>query len=135
MPVLFTFESATHAALAGGTRFWVAARSNAQGGADPVWAWAANDAGWTSLIDHASSDQWSNAGHGAVASYIVEGTPAGVVGDINGDGHVGLSDLALLLSSFGLCSGNAGFNPAADLNGSGCVDLGDLAVLLAHFGT
>lgn len=135
MPTLFTFNSALHPALQNGGLYWIAARSPAMGGSDPVWAWAANDSGWMSLIDHATSDQWSNAGTGAVASYIVEGTRSGPVGDIDGDGHVGLSDLALLLSSFGLCNGQPGFNAAADLNANLCVDLSDLAILLANFGT
>jgi outer membrane protein assembly factor BamB len=56
-------------------------------------------------------------------------------GDVDGDGDVDLSDLAGLLSSFGLCAGDAGFNAAADFDASGCVELGDLANLLADFGT
>ena len=65
----------------------------------------------------------------------MDGLPnAGAQGDVNGDGHVDLSDLAMLLSSFGLCSGDAGFNAAADFDASGCVELADLALLLANFG-
>lgn len=54
--------------------------------------------------------------------------------DIDGDGCVGLADLARLLSSFGLCGGDAGFDGAADVDASGCVNLADLSVLLAEFG-
>jgi hypothetical protein len=55
-------------------------------------------------------------------------------GDVDGDGDVDISDLALLLSAFGACSGDPSFDAAADFNGSGCVELSDLAVLLANFG-
>ncbi|MFN0137913.1 MAG: immunoglobulin domain-containing protein [Phycisphaerae bacterium] len=57
------------------------------------------------------------------------------VGDINEDLEVGLTDLSLLLGSFGLCNGTPGFNAAADLNDTNCVDLTDLSMLLAVFGT
>ncbi|MBI5865932.1 MAG: S8 family serine peptidase [Planctomycetes bacterium] len=54
--------------------------------------------------------------------------------DINGDCHVDLADLALLLSAFGTCTGDAGFNAAADFDASGCIELSDLSALLAQFG-
>lgn len=74
---------------------------------------------------------------GSLGSYpaTIALTGGGPQGDLDGDGHVGLQDLAILLSSFGLCSGMPGFVAAADLDGDGCVGLQDMAVLLAHFGT
>lgn len=65
------------------------------------------------------------------ATVTVEGGPPG---DMDGDGHVGLQDLSILLSSFGACAGQPAFNPAADIDGDGCVSLQDLATLLANFG-
>ncbi len=56
------------------------------------------------------------------------------VGDLDGDGDVDLADLALLLSSYGLCEGDPGFVPEADLVEDGCIGLADLATLLAHYG-
>lgn len=56
-------------------------------------------------------------------------------GDINEDLSIGLSDLSLLLSSFGLCDGTPGFIAGADLNDTNCVDLTDLSMLLAVFGS
>ena len=55
-------------------------------------------------------------------------------GDIDGNGHVDLNDLAALLGMYGLCTGDLGFNTAGDFDHNGCVDLGDLATLLAHYG-
>jgi hypothetical protein len=49
-------------------------------------------------------------------------------GDLDGDGHVGTSDVALLLLDFGDCPGCP-----SDLDGSGAVDTGDLALLLLLF--
>ena len=56
------------------------------------------------------------------------------IGDLDGDNDVDLADLALLLSSYGLCAGDAGYVPAADFDGDECIGLSDLATLLAHYG-
>jgi hypothetical protein len=48
-----------------------------------------------------------------------------VEGDLDGDGLVGASDIAVLLLDFGPCPGCP-----ADLDGSGAVDGGDIAFLL-----
>lgn len=55
--------------------------------------------------------------------------------DINGDCHVDLSDLTLLLAAFGSCNGDPAYNADADLDASGCIDLADLSSLLAQFGS
>lgn len=57
-----------------------------------------------------------------------------IPGDLDGDGHVSLQDLATLLASFGVCAGQAGYNASADLDGDGCVAISDLAILLSNFG-
>jgi hypothetical protein len=54
-------------------------------------------------------------------------------GDLDGDDHVGLSDLAQLLANYGTTSG-AGYGDA-DLDADDDVDLDDLAALLAVYGT
>jgi uncharacterized membrane protein len=61
-------------------------------------------------------------------------TPASLPGDVGGDGHVDLSDLALLLGCFGQCEPDPGFNASADFDASGCVELSDLTILLSSFG-
>lgn len=57
-----------------------------------------------------------------------------LVGDIDGDGDVDLTDLSILLASYGTTSSDPGYNPDADLNGDGQVDLEDVSLLLANFG-
>lgn len=51
------------------------------------------------------------------------------VGDLNGDGTVNASDLALLLGAWGSNPGHV-----ADLNGDGVVNASDLALLLGNWG-
>ncbi|MBI5862967.1 MAG: hypothetical protein HZB38_00360 [Planctomycetes bacterium] len=64
------------------------------------------------------------------------GNPCGCVcpGDMNGDGLVDISDLALFLSSFGTSAPNIP-TPCADINGDGLVDISDLALFLSAFGS
>lgn len=53
--------------------------------------------------------------------------------DLNGNGTIGIEDLTILLSHFGMASGAS---PAdGDLDSDDDVDLADLAALLAAFGT
>lgn len=55
---------------------------------------------------------------------------AGCPGDVDGDGVVGLADLAQCLSAFGCIEGPC----AGDIDGDGDTDLSDLAFLLSNFG-
>jgi len=50
-----------------------------------------------------------------------------LVGDLDGDGQVGCSDLAIIKASLGKVVGQPGFDPRADVNGDGIVDIRDLA--------
>lgn len=54
--------------------------------------------------------------------------------DIDGSGHIDLSDLALLLGAFGSAHGDANWHARADLSADGAIGLEDLAELLARFG-
>ncbi len=54
-------------------------------------------------------------------------------GDLDGDGVVGLSDLAVVLADFGCTSPPSPTCPG-DADGDGDTDLSDLAVVLANFG-
>ena len=60
-------------------------------------------------------------------SFLMNARAAAVCGDLTLDGHCDLSDLAVLLASFGQHGGG-------DLDADGDTDLLDLADLLAHFG-
>jgi hypothetical protein len=55
------------------------------------------------------------------------GIRIGVPGDLDGDGDVDLSDLGILLASFGVDDGG-------DINGDGVTDLADLGILLSNYG-
>jgi hypothetical protein len=73
---------------------------------------------------------------------LSEGCSGGVLGagsscleDLNDDGVVGLSDLAVLLAAYGTTQENPTYVQRADLDGNGVVDLADLATLLAAYGT
>src|SRR6185295_17646886 len=67
--------------------------------------------------------------------YTIEVSPAvQTPGDVDGDFDIDLTDLARLLASFGVCSGQPGFDPPADFDADGCVTLADLSELLSNFG-
>jgi hypothetical protein len=54
-------------------------------------------------------------------------TATAVIGDINGDGKVDCSDLAIVKASFGKSMNQSGFDPRADVNGDGIVNILDLS--------
>lgn len=58
-------------------------------------------------------------------------------GDLNGDGEIDQADLGILLSAYGACPGEAGYNAKAGNLApvTPCVDQADLGVLLGVFGT
>ncbi|MCA9244771.1 MAG: hypothetical protein KDA32_12485 [Phycisphaerales bacterium] len=70
-----------------------------------------------------------------MGAYEFQGTcPSSCPEDIDASHQVDLSDLAALLASFGLSSGDPGYNADTDFDSSGTVDLSDLAALLSKFG-
>jgi spore coat protein CotH len=56
-----------------------------------------------------------------------------LVGDLNGDGHVGLLDITLLRNQIGVTGFGAGAM-SGDLNHDGVVNLADLAVIVSNLG-
>lgn len=77
---------------------------------------------------------WVNNGCGGTESDTVVVNVLPPPGDVDLDGDVDLTDLALLLQGYGACDGNPAFNPNADFDDTGCIDLADLAQLLANYG-
>jgi hypothetical protein len=57
---------------------------------------------------------------------IVSGT---LSADVNGDGKVDCTDVAVVKASLGKRTGQAGFDPRADVNHDGIVDVRDLAIV------
>lgn len=64
----------------------------------------------------------------------IEINEGGLPGDVDGDGDVDISDLALLLGAYGSCEGDSNYNAYADFDEDGCVGLMDLSVLLSNYG-
>lgn len=60
---------------------------------------------------------------------IIELARGPIASDLTGDGRVNAADLALVLGSWGACSGCC----PADLDGGGSVDANDLAILLGEW--
>lgn len=73
-------------------------------------------------------DYANNVGFGKTLSFNV----GGVLGDLDGDGSVGTSDLLILLAAWGPC-GDCG-NCPADLDGNCSVGTSDLLILLSNWG-
>ena len=67
-------------------------------------------------------------------TYIVNLVPVdvSVPGDLDGDGHVGVKDLLILLGEWGPCPPNG--DCPADLDGDGSVGVKDLLILLGNWG-
>lgn len=106
----------------------------ARGGSanEPQWGWIASTQA-TSPFAHQwffSPGNFAEQSNDVAFSLISAGAipcPA----DLDGDGVVSLSDLAVLLAHFG----SSGTQADGDLDNNGVVELGDLATLLAHFGS
>ena len=58
-----------------------------------------------------------------------------MVGDVNGDSHVDILDVALVDRSFGSNRDGQNYNSASDLNNDGKIDILDLAIVCGVFGS
>lgn len=98
-------------------------------GVDHLYAWGANQLSDTTPNDPRSTIIFS---HDALKIGVYDGD-CSLVGDVDCDCDVDISDLSTLLANFGTLGGAT--REQGDMNGDGNVDLGDLAALLARFGT
>ena len=57
-----------------------------------------------------------------------------LLGDVNGDGYVGIDDIYLVASHFGREAGDPEYNRVYDLNGDGYVGVDDIFTVAKHFG-
>jgi hypothetical protein len=83
------------------------------------------------------SSRGARAGDGQIAVLLATRVPEPCAGDIDGDGHVGLSDFAQLSRNFGsteLPHGEGQSIGLGDLDDDGDVDMEDFKTLSAGFG-
>ena len=68
-------------------------------------------------------------------NYFVPLPTTSTPGDINGDDHVNVFDLALMGQAWGTSTGDSDYNEDADLNGDGTINVFDLAILGQTWGS
>lgn len=75
----------------------------------------------------------TEAGSSAIRIQVTT-VPAGIPGDVNGDGKVTIGDLAIVAANYGKDSTSPDWEQAkrADLNGDGFIDLEDLVLAARH---
>ncbi|MBL0928391.1 MAG: hypothetical protein IBJ11_12200 [Phycisphaerales bacterium] len=71
---------------------------------------------------------------GVLSPWVARMSPSPGPADLDGDGAVGASDLAAMLSAFGTVSGTPEFDNRADLDRNGAIGAGDLTIMLLEFG-
>jgi len=72
--------------------------------------------------------------HGTSIAGTCQVQVSSLIGDIDCDGKVGLSDLTLMAAAYHSTPGSPNWNPNADINGEGTVNLTDVCTLAAHYG-
>jgi len=65
---------------------------------------------------------------------VVQGSGAGVPGDVNGSGCVDVNDLSAVAAAYGSLQRTDGHGWAVDVNGDGKVDVNDLSLVASNYG-
>ncbi len=73
-PVKEVLDSVLHPTLSASQNYWLVAESSSEPLVNGVWNWAGIGSGYTSTIDHASSNDWQVGGEGAVVAVEILGT-------------------------------------------------------------
>ena len=69
------------------------------------------------------------------SNVLVDGTlRINLLGDVNGEGKVDMTDIMTLVNAFGSYPGHPRWNVACDLNQDGRIDLADIVLALMNFG-
>jgi hypothetical protein len=66
----------------------------------------------------------------------IQGTqviPGRMLGDVNGDRTVNMSDISIIIEAFLSFPGNPKWNPDADTNNDGSIDMMDISIAVDHF--
>ncbi len=100
----------------------------------PSWTYDSSAVGTAIAFGDFNQDYWPDlaigySGQPCIVVFYNSGPPC--PGDLDGDGEVGLSDLAIMLSNYGQ---PAGSYYEGDFNADGLVDLTDLAMFLSYYG-
>jgi hypothetical protein len=94
---------------------------------------------YTTMPATFSTTPTTGTGHWSLYASLVSGAAGPKSGDINGDNSVNITDLSLLLSSYGQsttqCSTNNAYKCDLSSPGDGVVNIFDLSILLSHYGT
>ncbi len=57
-----------------------------------------------------------------------------LIGDLNGDCVVDITDIMMVASHWGAQAGQPGWDPAMDLDGNGVIDIADIMIVASHWG-
>jgi fibronectin type 3 domain-containing protein len=132
------------ATLTSGTAYWIGflgtgGTLNYRDAASGSCSQSASGSGLSALPATWSSGQtWATC---TLSAYVLAGSSSTgpKAGDINGDNSVNITDLSLLLSSYGQsttqCLTNNAFKCDLSSPGDGAVNIFDLSILLSHYGS
>jgi hypothetical protein len=81
-----------------------------------------------SIVVYANDTSW-NMGSSDIVYFTIT-----IIGDINGDFKVDISDLVIVISAIPSYPSSPIWNPYADLNNDSIVDIADLVITLINFG-